>query len=334
MTRLRTAIARHRVGPRPAPRGARARARAVHGPDHRVRPRARRTLRPPLTPPPAARHGGRQAGRDENRSRRAPTSASVVPASGLLVQRRRATRPTSAGGADVSPPTFVEWLDRPPGARWLDVGCGTGALTEAVLVRRAVGGARRGSLPGFFASACGGARRGSRGPGSPSGTPAPSPFRTARFDVVVSGLMLNFVPGAEAGAARRCAARSARRDVVAAYVWDYPDGMQLMSHFWDAAVDLDPRPPARARGVAVRLLPARPAALDVRRGGGPHRRRGRRRSSSRRCSATSTTTGRPFLGGSGPGARVRHVARRGTAHARSGRPCATDCPPRTTDRST
>ena len=29
---------------------------------------------------------------------------------------------------------FVAWLDPQPGLRWLDVGCGTGALTEAVLL--------------------------------------------------------------------------------------------------------------------------------------------------------------------------------------------------------
>ncbi|PYN66448.1 MAG: hypothetical protein DMD93_17945 [Candidatus Rokuibacteriota bacterium] len=28
---------------------------------------------------------------------------------------------------------FVEWLAIPPAARWLDVGCGTGALTETIL---------------------------------------------------------------------------------------------------------------------------------------------------------------------------------------------------------
>src|SRR3954453_7567871 len=28
---------------------------------------------------------------------------------------------------------FVAWLDLAPGLHWLDVGCGTGALTEAVL---------------------------------------------------------------------------------------------------------------------------------------------------------------------------------------------------------
>ena len=28
---------------------------------------------------------------------------------------------------------FVAWLDQPTGLRWLDVGCGTGALTSAIL---------------------------------------------------------------------------------------------------------------------------------------------------------------------------------------------------------
>ena len=29
---------------------------------------------------------------------------------------------------------FLNWLAVPAGARWLDVGCGTGALTQAILV--------------------------------------------------------------------------------------------------------------------------------------------------------------------------------------------------------
>jgi hypothetical protein len=33
-------------------------------------------------------------------------------------------------------PHFVDWLAIPPGASWLDLGCGTGALTGAVLVNR------------------------------------------------------------------------------------------------------------------------------------------------------------------------------------------------------
>ncbi len=32
---------------------------------------------------------------------------------------------------------FLDWLDIPPGLRWLDVGCGNGAFTEAIISRRA-----------------------------------------------------------------------------------------------------------------------------------------------------------------------------------------------------
>jgi len=37
--------------------------------------------------------------------------------------------------------------------------------------------------------------------------------------------------------------------VVAAYVWDYPDGMQLMSAYWDAVVDLDLGEPTSHEGI-------------------------------------------------------------------------------------
>src|SRR5688500_15233635 len=30
-------------------------------------------------------------------------------------------------------PRFLDWLAVPPGRRWLDVGCGTGALSQAIL---------------------------------------------------------------------------------------------------------------------------------------------------------------------------------------------------------
>jgi SAM-dependent methyltransferase len=32
---------------------------------------------------------------------------------------------------------FVNWVEVPPGQRWLDVGCGTGALSQAILKRYA-----------------------------------------------------------------------------------------------------------------------------------------------------------------------------------------------------
>jgi SAM-dependent methyltransferase len=60
----------------------------------------------------------------------------------------------------------------------------------------------------------------------------------AQSDVLVSGLVLNSVPDTGRGLAEM------RRVVVpggtiAAYVWDYAGKMELMRHFWDAAVALD-----------------------------------------------------------------------------------------------
>jgi SAM-dependent methyltransferase len=82
---------------------------------------------------------------------------------------------------------FLGWLAIPTGCRWLDVGCGTGALAETILALDA--------------------------PSEVVGDRAVSEMaRVAR-------------PGG----------------VVAAYVWDYAEGMQMMRHFWDAAGALDPR---------------------------------------------------------------------------------------------
>lgn len=132
---------------------------------------------------------------------------------------------------------FVRGLDVPAGARWLDVGCGTGALTAAVLRRGApsdVCGVDRSD--GFVAHA----RREMTDPRArfSVGDARALPFPTGRFDAVVSGLVLNFVPEPAAAAAELVRV-AARGGVVAAYLWDYADGMQMIRQFWDAAVTLD-----------------------------------------------------------------------------------------------
>ena len=137
-------------------------------------------------------------------------------------------------------PRFLEWLpDRRPGA-WCDVGCGTGALSHAILTTeeptRVVGvepadsyltAAQRGSaaLPGKFDALIGSATA--------------IPVKDGQFDRVVSALVLNFVPDPAAGLAEM--RRGTRPGgLVAAYVWDYAEGMQLIRSFWDAAIALDP----------------------------------------------------------------------------------------------
>jgi SAM-dependent methyltransferase len=133
---------------------------------------------------------------------------------------------------------FVRWLDVPAGARWLDVGCGTGALTATVLTRAdpiSVVGVD--PSEGFLAHAR--ERVADRRATFQAGDAQALPFADDRFDAVVSGLVLNFVPD-PARAAAEIARVTKPGCVAAAYVWDYAKGMEMMRYFWDAATDLDP----------------------------------------------------------------------------------------------
>ena len=134
-------------------------------------------------------------------------------------------------------PLFLDWLGEPAGRRWLDVGCGTGALGAAILFRcapAALTGVE--PSPGFLAVA----RRQLGGAATlREGSATALPLEPATVDVVVSGLVLNFVADVPAALAEmiRVAARGA---TVAAYVWDYTGTMDLMRLYWEAAAEIDP----------------------------------------------------------------------------------------------
>ena len=143
-------------------------------------------------------------------------------------------------------PRFVDWLAIPPGARWLDVGCGTGALTGAVLER-----ARPSSILGVDPSPdfVDVATRTQTDPRVRFAVADASalPVETGSIDVVVSGLALNFVPDIPGGLAemRRAAVPGG---TVAAYVWDYAGRMDLLRRFFDAALAVDPSAAAHDEG--------------------------------------------------------------------------------------
>lgn len=136
-------------------------------------------------------------------------------------------------------PRFLEWLGVKAGCDWLEVGCGTGALSAEILAR-CKPGSQVGVDPseGFIHLAM----QKVEGPridfrvGDAQGLP----FAASSYDVVVSALVLNFIPD------RHKAILEMRRvcrpgGIIAFYVWDYPGGgVEFMRKFWQAAISLDP----------------------------------------------------------------------------------------------
>jgi SAM-dependent methyltransferase len=133
---------------------------------------------------------------------------------------------------------FIRWLNLPSNQRWLDVGCGTGALSDTILsIAHPI--AVKGIDPssGFLSVARKNIpdSRFEFAVGSAQSIPEPS----SSYDAAVSGLVLNFVPQ-PLDAVREMTRVVRPGGTVAVYVWDYAEKMELMRTFWDAATALDP----------------------------------------------------------------------------------------------
>ena len=154
---------------------------------------------------------------------------------------------------------FLRWLEPPADARWLDVGCGTGILSQMALMTSApsalVGIDR---TPGQVAHA---ARHASDGRAHFEVADAHAlPFGRGSFDIVASGLVLNFLPEPrQAVAEMRRVVRPG--GIAAAYVWDFepelsPSG-PLRRALKAMAIDVPPLP-----GTQVSSLPALAALFE------------------------------------------------------------------------
>jgi SAM-dependent methyltransferase len=155
----------------------------------------------------------------------------------------------------VAPP-FLRWLDRPAGQRWVDVGCGTGALSAAVLARCAPARVT-GVDPseGFLRKAR--EQLGDRAELHCASGDA-LPLAGGCSDATVAALMLNFAAD-PAAVVKEMARVTAAGGCVAAYVWDYGGRMDLIRGYWDAARELDPTVQSQDTGPRVALC--RPEAL-------------------------------------------------------------------------
>jgi SAM-dependent methyltransferase len=133
---------------------------------------------------------------------------------------------------------FIGGLAVPENRRWLDVGCGTGALSQTILEManpKTVNGIDRSEA--YVESV----RSRVNDPRAEFevGNAQTLSFESEIFDAAVSGLVLNFVPQPDKMIPEM--ARVVRKSgMVALYVWDYAGKMQMMRHFWNAVAALDP----------------------------------------------------------------------------------------------
>jgi SAM-dependent methyltransferase len=193
-------------------------------------------------------------------------------------------------------PHFVSWLSVRPTANWLDVGCGTGALADAIRT-----GAKPASViacdpSGPFIEHARQRRVDGRVSFVIAGIGA-LPTRPGGFDSVTSLLALNFFPDLPA-AIEEMRRITAVNGCVSACVWDYAGRMQFLRYFWDAVAAMDTDAAKLDEG--FRFPICRPDALEsLFRDGGL---------SNIMCDSieiptrfpTFTDFWEPFLGGTGP----------------------------------
>jgi len=134
-----------------------------------------------------------------------------------------------------------------PGDPVLDVGCGPGALAEALAAAVGAGNVCAVDPSAPFVEAC---RERVPGADVRLGTAEELPDFGRSFALASSQLVVNFMTEPQAGLrAMRAAVRPG--GTVASVVWDYAQGMTMLRAFWDAALELDPDAPDEARTMSL-----------------------------------------------------------------------------------
>jgi SAM-dependent methyltransferase len=153
---------------------------------------------------------------------------------------------------------FIDWLEPQPGLAWLDVGCGTGALTSTIIETASPVSVTGIDPSGPFIEAARSTVGDARAQFEIADARA-IPMDDQTVDLAVSGLCLNFVPEPELAVAEMT--RITRSGgTVAGYVWDYKGGMEMLGLFWDAAGRINPKA-AAAREEGSRHVLAAPGPL-------------------------------------------------------------------------
>jgi len=144
-------------------------------------------------------------------------------------------------------PEFVAWLKIPYGAHWLDVGCGTGALTEAICLHADPGSVVGCDPSEAFVVYAKQQSRDNRASFVAAGTGS-LPTRVGGYNSVTSLLALNFFPD-HVAAVKEMRSLVQPGGVVSACVWDYAGKMEFLRYFWDAVVAENPSTRDQDEGV-------------------------------------------------------------------------------------
>jgi SAM-dependent methyltransferase len=138
---------------------------------------------------------------------------------------------------------FADAVGVAAGDTAVDVGCGPGALTGVLVARLGAGAVFACDPSPPFCDECA-----LRHPGVvvKPGRAEAIPFETDTADHAMAQLVLHFVSNPEA-AAREMARVVRPGGTVAACVWDFDGGMEMLRAFWDAALSIDPTAPDEAR---------------------------------------------------------------------------------------
>jgi len=135
-------------------------------------------------------------------------------------------------------PLLVRFAGVRDGDAVLEVGSGTGALAEAIAAA-APAGRIVGIDPAAPYVAFGQAKRANERISFEVGDAQQMRFEDGRFDRTLSMLAVNFIPDPHK-AVREMTRVTRRGGTVAAAVWDYREGMEMLRVFWDAAIALRP----------------------------------------------------------------------------------------------
>lgn len=152
-------------------------------------------------------------------------------------------------------PLFLKWLDAPADSSWVDIGCGTGGLTE-LIAKTCKPSSILGidTAEGFVEVA----RSRVKDAEFLVGSADDLEFTSDSIDYAVSGLVLNFVPDPYA-AIKEMVRVVCPGGSVALYVWDYAGHMQIMRYFFDTAITFDARSAEFDDGIKAPIC--RPLAL-------------------------------------------------------------------------